>query len=209
MIKDGIYYGVGFGLAALAIGLAFSPWWAAPLALLAAFCLWFFRDPEREIPDGPVAVSAADGVVTHVRELGDGRQRVSVFLNIFDVHVNRSPVAGRVTAVEYDRGGYRMAHLETASERNERNALTIQPDREGASPVVVKQIAGLVARRIVCYKKVGDTLARGERFGLIKFGSRTDVELGPEWELTIQVGDRVAGGSSVIARLRADREPPH
>jgi len=207
MIKDGIYYGAGFGLAALAVGLVFSPWWAAPLALVAAFCLWFFRDPERKIPEGPVAVSAADGVVTHVRELGDGRTRISVFLNIFDVHVNRTPVAGTLEAVEYSRGRFKMAHLESASERNERNALTIQPDRPDASPVVVKQIAGLVARRIVCYKQAGDRLAAGERFGLIKFGSRTDVELGPEWELTVRVGDRVAGGSSVIARLRDATEP--
>ena len=206
MVKDGIYYGAGFGLAAALVAVWFSLWWAAPLALVAAFCMWFFRDPERVIPDGPVAVSAADGKVVHIRELGDGRVRLSVFLNIFNVHVNRTPVAGRVTAIDYDRGGYAMAHLESASERNERNALTIQPEHPGATPVVVKQIAGLVARRIVCYKKVGDTLAAGERFGLIKFGSRTDVEFGPEWELTVRVGEKVAGGSSVIARLRAASE---
>ena len=201
MVKDGIYYGLGFGLAALAMGLVFSPPWAVPLAILAAFCLYFFRDPHREIPDGPVAVSPADGVVVHIRDTPDGGRRVSIFLNVFDVHINRSPIAGRIVEVEYKHGRYMMAHKEDASQDNERNSLTIEPDDPRVSPIKVTQIAGLVARRIVCYKKVGDSVDKGERFGLIKFGSRTDLHLGPEWRLEVSKGQRVAGGSSIIARF--------
>jgi phosphatidylserine decarboxylase len=129
--------------------------------------------------------------------------RISIFLNIFDVHVNRCPVAGRITAIEYKSGAYLMAHKELASDENEQNTLTIEPSSAGRNPVVVKQIAGLIARRIVCYKKIGEHVTKGERFGLIKFGSRTDIFLGPEWETTVKVGERVAGGSSVLARLRS------
>lgn len=203
MVKDGIYYGLGFGLAALAVGLIFSPPWAVPLAILAAFCLYFFRDPHREIPDGPVAVSPADGVIVHIRDTPDGGNRVSIFLNVFDVHINRSPIAGRIVEAEYNHGRFMMAHKADASEANERNALTIEPDDPNLSPLKVTQIAGLVARRIVCYKKVGDPVKKGERFGLIKFGSRTDLHLGPEWRLEVIKGQRVAGGSSIIARLEA------
>ena len=202
MVNDGIYYGLGFGLAALAIGLIFSPPWAVPLAVLAAFCLYFFRDPNRQIPEGPVAVSPADGVVVHIRETPDGGRRVSIFLNIFDVHINRSPIDGRIVEAEYKHGRYMMAHKEDASQDNERNALMIEPDNPKLSAVKVTQIAGLLARRIVCYKKVGDSVAKGERFGLIKFGSRTDLHLGPEWRLEVSKGQRVAGGSSVIASLK-------
>jgi len=203
VVKDGIYYGLGFGLAALAVGLIFSPPWAVPLAILAAFCLYFFRDPHREIPDGPVAVSPADGVIVHIRDTPDGGNRVSIFLNVFDVHINRSPIAGRIVEAEYNHGRFMMAHKADASEANERNALTIEPDDPNLSPLKVTQIAGLVARRIVCYKKVGDPVKKGERFGLIKFGSRTDLHLGPEWRLEVIKGQRVAGGSSIIARLEA------
>ena len=201
MVKDGIYYGLGFGLAAVATGLVFSWLCAIPLIGLGAFCMYFFRDPHREIPEGDVAVSPADGVIVHIRDTPDGGHRVSIFLNVFDVHVNRSPVAGRITEAEYNHGRFMMAHKEDASEENERNALTIQPDDPNLSPIKVAQIAGLVARRIVCYKKVGDHLGKGERLGLIKFGSRTDIHLGPEWQLQIRKGQRVAGGSSVVAGL--------
>ena len=202
MVKDGIYYGVGLGAAGLLLSSIFHPAWGAPFFLLAAFCLYFFRDPERTIPDGHVVVSPADGKVVHIRPTPDGGVRISIFLNIFNVHVNRCPVAGRITAIEYKSGSYGMAHKELASEENEQNTLTIQPDRHGAQPVVVKQIAGLIARRIVCYKKIGDRVDKGERFGLIKFGSRADVFLGAEWQTTVQVGDKVAGGSSILATLR-------
>ncbi|MEZ5362998.1 MAG: phosphatidylserine decarboxylase [Bryobacterales bacterium] len=202
MVKDGIYYGVGLGAAGLLLSVVFHPAWGAPFFLLAAFCLYFFRDPERAIPAGDVVVSPADGKVVHMRPTPGGGVRISIFLNIFNVHVNRSPIGGRVTGVEYKTGSYLMAHKELASDENEQNTLTIDPDRPGMQPVIVKQIAGLVARRIVCYKKIGDRVEKGERFGLIKFGSRADVFLGPEWQPTIQVGEKVAGGSSILAKLR-------
>ena len=200
IVKDGVFYGIGLVSAgALAVYLG-GVWWGLPFFLLAGFCLYFFRDPERTIPEGPVAVSPADGKVMLVRTLGDGRRRISIFLNIFDVHVNRAPVTGTVVERTYRKGKYRMAHKEAASEENEQNSLTIE---SGNTRVVVSQIAGLIARRIVCTKDVGDSVQKGERFGLIKFGSRTDLDLGPEWEIVVQPGDRVRGGSSILARMRS------
>lgn len=202
MVRDGLYYGVGLSAAGLFSSTVFHPLWGAPFFVLAAFCLWFFRDPSREIPDGDVAVSPADGKVVHLRPVPGGGTRVSIFLNIFNVHVNRLPVAGRVKSVEYHKGSFAMAHKELASDENERNTLAIEPADARMSEVTVAQIAGLIARRIVCYKRVGDPAGKGERFGLIKFGSRVDVWLGPEWELAVAIGDKVAGGSSVLARLK-------
>ena len=199
IVRDGIYYGVGLAAAGFLISFVFSPAWGSPFFLTAAFTLYFFRDPERQIPYGPCAVSPADGKVVEVRSLENGAHRISVFLNIFNVHVNRVPIAGRITKRRYQRGCFRMAHRADASTQNEQNVLTIEG---GRTTVVVKQIAGWVARRIVCYKDVGETVEKGERFGLIKFGSRMDILLGPEWDLTIRRGDHVKGGSSVIARLR-------
>ena len=201
MVKDGIYYGLGLGAAGLLLSTIFHPAWGVPFFVLAAFCLWFFRDPERKIPNGDVAVSPADGKVVHIRPTPDGGVRVSIFLNIFNVHVNRCPVGGRITGIEYKTGSYAMAHKEIASDENEQNTMTIEPD-DGSSEVTVKQIAGLVARRIVCYKKIGDRVEKGERFGLIKFGSRADLFLGPEWQLAVKVGDKVAGASSIVARRK-------
>ena len=166
--------------------------------MLAAFCLYFFRDPERQIPAGNVCVSPADGKVVRVHPETDGRTRVSIFLNIFDVHVNRSPIEGQVRSVCYSPGRYRMAHLDAASVENERNTLVIG-DTDGVRSVEVTQIAGLIARRIVCHKAQGDHVRKGERIGLIKFGSRVDIVLGPEWDLAVQRGDKVVGGSSVLA----------
>lgn len=199
MVKEGWLYAAALVAAALVFGAALEPWAAVPWGLLAAFCLYFFRDPDRAIPSGSVCVSPADGKVVQVREEPDGRTRVSIFLSIFDVHVNRIPIAGRIRSVHYDRGSFRLAHLEAASVENERNTLVIDGNDEAVS-VEVKQIAGLIARRIVCRKQAGDLVAKGERFGLIKFGSRVDVLLGPEWNLAVARGERVAGGSSVLAR---------
>lgn len=204
MVKDGLYYGAGLSAAGLLVAMILGGWWGIPFFGTAAFCVYFFRDPDRVIPDGPVAVSPADGKVVHVRSLGGGRHRVSIFLNIFNVHVNRVPVSGRVTAVDYQPGKFKMAHLEDASTENEQNTVTIDGP---AGPVTVRQIAGLIARRIVCDKQTGDTVAKGERFGLIKFGSRVDIFLGPEWELTVRPGDKVKGGSSVLAALRGISRP--
>jgi len=199
MVKDGIYYGVGLAAAGALLWYLLNPAFAAPLFLFALFCLYFFRDPDRAIPDGPVAVSPADGKVVSIVGAGAESMRISIFLNIFDVQVNRAPIAGNITGVEYTRGQFLVASREVASSQNERNTVAIAGD---GTCVRFAQIAGLIARRIVFYKKPGDTVAKGERVGLIKFGSRVDIFLGPEWEIQVQVGQRVAGGSSVIARRR-------
>jgi phosphatidylserine decarboxylase len=201
MVVTGIYYAVALLAAGFVTGYFTKPWLGTPFYLLAAFCLWFFRDPERVIPGGKVAVSPADGKVVSVKAVDGGkRTRISIFLNVFDVHVNRTPVEGTVREVKYHTGKFGHAEHEEASDENERNEMTVEtPD---GSRVVFTQIAGLIARRIVCDKKAGDKLERGERIGLIKFGSRMDVFLGPEWEVAVQVGARVSAGSSVIAKRR-------
>lgn len=178
-----------------------SPWLALPLFVLALFCLYFFRDPERAVPSGPVAVSPADGKVVAVKPEAPG-QRLSIFLNIFDVHVNRAPIAGVITDVRYQPGRFLVASREECSVQNEQNVVTLKGE---GTCVVFKQIAGLIARRVVFFKKPGDRVAAGERVGLIKFGSRMDVLFGPEWEITVRPGVRVRAGSSVIAR-RVDFE---
>jgi phosphatidylserine decarboxylase len=201
MVKDGIYYALALSAAGALLWFVLSPAFAVPLFLLAIFCLYFFRDPDRVIPDGPVAVSPADGKVVGIIGDGSGAEctRISIFLNVFDVHVNRAPIAGKITNVEYTKGQFLVASRELASAQNERNTVTIAGD---STCVRFAQIAGLIARRIVCYKKPGDTVAVGERVGLIKFGSRVDIFLGPEWEIKVQSGQRVAGGSSILAQRR-------
>jgi len=199
MVVTGLIY--AFVLAVVGGGLAWMtgfPLAGAPFYLLALFCLWFFRDPEREIPGGPVAVSPADGKVVRIRRRPEGTQ-VCIFLNVFDVHVNRAPIAGKVIAVDYTPGKFLVASKDEASYENERNTMTVEG---GQSTVRFAQIAGLIARRIVCTKKAGDYVTMGERVGLIKFGSRVDVDLGPEWEVTVQEGQRVSAGSSVIAKRK-------
>ena len=199
MVIYGFYY-AGALLAVAAAVTFFLGWpWAVPLIILAAFCLYFFRDPEREIPAGAVAVSPADGKVVVVKE-ENGGHRISIFLNVFDVHVNRTPIPGRIVDIQYKEGEFLVASKEDASHSNEQNIITVEGE---GSRVVFKQIAGLIARRIVCYKKPGDSLAPGERVGLIKFGSRVDVQLGMEWQIAVKVGERVAAGSSVIARKKS------
>jgi phosphatidylserine decarboxylase len=199
MVADGIYYALGLTAGGLLVSYLSRPFYGIPLFILALFCLWFFRDPERAAPAGPVAVSPADGKVVAIRP-EDGGTRISIFLNVFDVHVNRSPIEGRITAVEYHKGKFLVASKEEASTENERNTITVEG---GGSKVVFKQIAGLIARRIVCWKKVGDTVSKGERVGLIKFGSRVDIWFGPEWKIAVREGERVSAGSSVLARKGA------
>ncbi len=198
MVRDGIYYFLAFTTAGVLISLITGPWGGFPLFVLAAFCAWFFRDPERLLPAGPVALSPADGKVVCVVAEGDRQTRISIFLNIFDVHVNRAPIGGVVTDIAYQKGQFLVASREVASSLNEQNVVTIRA--EDGTKVVYKQIAGLIARRIICYKKVGDVVQSGERVGLIKFGSRVDVIFGPEWRVEVTPGMRVVGGSSVIAR---------
>jgi phosphatidylserine decarboxylase len=205
IVKDGLFYAAGLAAAAAIVWWLAGAWFTLPLWLVAAFCLYFFRDPERAIPAGPVAVAPADGKVVAVKPENATANRVSIFLNIFDVHVNRTPIAGTICKVEYQRGRFLVASREDASSRNEQNVVTVQGD--GAC-VVFKQIAGLIARRIVFHKKQGDRVEKGERIGLIKFGSRMDILFGPEWEITVRPGMRVAAGSSVIAR-RVDTSQPY
>jgi phosphatidylserine decarboxylase len=181
-------------LAALATGhrrLAVVP------AGASAFCIWFFRNPERETPAGPVCVSPADGRVVAVRDLGEGWSRISIFLSLFDVHVNRAPIGGTITSIRYQPGRFFVASKDAASAENEQNVITVAGN---GTTVVFRQIAGLAARRIVCWKRAADVVAPGERVGLIRFGSRVDVELGPEWEIETAMGQRVRAGTTVIGR---------
>jgi len=203
MSPYGYYYAGGL-LAGAAIVTYLLGWpYAVPFYLLTAFCLNFFRDPEREVPPGPVAVSPADGKVVAIRPVASGANRISIFLNVFDVHVNRTPIPGKVTCVNYKKGQFLAANKAEASEANEQSILTVAGVVGGVpTTVMFKQIAGLIARRIICYKKPGDILEPGERIGLIKFGSRFDVFLGPEWTIVVHPGDRVSAGSSIIARIR-------
>jgi phosphatidylserine decarboxylase len=200
MVRDGIYYGLGMAVVAGVVGWLAGPAWAVPPLVLGGFFLWFFRDPERSIPAiAGAIVSPADGKVTEIStvQLADGpRTRISIFLNVFDVHVNRSPIAGVIRKVEYRRGKFGNAMGAISAEENEQNIVTVEGE---GHTLIFKQIAGLLARRIVFTKAVGDAVGRGERVGLIKFGSRTDIIMSPEAELRIKVGDRVRGGSSVLA----------
>jgi phosphatidylserine decarboxylase len=202
MVRDGYYYGSVLLLSAFLIGWLTRPAWAIIPVLLAMFFLWFFRDPERVIPDDPSAVvSPADGKVTDVSTVkvgGKQFKRISIFLNVFDVHVNRSPIAGVIRGAHYQTGKFLNAMNPACADCNEQNTVTVEG--EGRT-IIFKQIAGLLARRIVFTKRIGDTVKRGERVGLIKFGSRTDVLMDPSAETRVKVGDRVKGGSSILAFL--------
>ena len=203
MVRDGYFYALPLIAAAVLLGWLTRPGWAIIPCLLALFFLWFFRDPEREIPSDPSAVvSPGDGKVTAVSPLtvGSDRQvRISIFLNVFDVHVNRSPIAGVIREARYQRGKYLNAMNAISAEQNEQNIVTVEGDGQR---IVFKQIAGLLARRIVFYLKVGDRVERGQRVGLIKFGSRVDVLLDASARMNVKVGDRVKGGASILAYLQ-------
>jgi phosphatidylserine decarboxylase len=210
MVRDGIYYALGMAVVAAAIGwLTHSLFFACIPLLLAAFFLWFFRDPERTIPSGAgLVVSPADGKVTDVSSTqlnGVACTRISIFLNVFDVHVNRSPVSGVIKSAVYKKGQFGNAMASVSADDNEQNIVTMEGD---GMTVVFKQIAGLLARRIVFNHKPGEKLARGQRVGMIKFGSRTDVIFPQPAEISVKIGDRVKGGSSVLARVTAPRQTP-
>jgi len=203
MVRDGYIYGLSLLVVAALVRWATISWlWAIPPMLLAAFFLWFFRDPERNIPAGVgLIVSPGDGLVTEAVAIStpDGpRQRVSIFLSVFDVHVNRSPISGVLTAVRYQKGLYLNAMNPSSADRNEQNIVTIRGE---GFEVTFKQIAGLLARRIVFNFSEGERVQRGQRVGLIKFGSRVDVILPAEALLQVRMGDRVQGGASVIAAM--------
>jgi phosphatidylserine decarboxylase len=203
MVRDGYFY--GFGLLVVAGALVWWTggwWWAIVPLLLAAFFLWFFRDPKRVIPaETGLVVSPADGVVTSVSTISTPageKLKLSVFLSVFNVHVNRSPIAGVVSGVHYQKGLYLNALNPDSADKNEQNTVTVAGD---GYEVVFKQIAGLLARRIVFRKRVGDRVERGERVGLIKFGSRVDIVLPGDAVLKVKKGDHVKGGSSVLATV--------
>jgi phosphatidylserine decarboxylase len=204
MVRDGYFYGLPLIAAGLLIGWLTRPAWAIIPFLLAFFFLWFFRDPERAIPqDAGAVVSPGDGKVTDVTMVtvsGEKLTRVSIFLSVFNVHVNRSPIAGVVRDVRYQRGQYLNAMNVVSAELNEQNIVTVEGDGQ---KVVFKQIAGLLARRIVFTSKVGERLERGQRVGLIKFGSRVDVLVDATARMNVKVGDRVKGGASVLAYLES------
>jgi phosphatidylserine decarboxylase len=212
MVRDGYIYALGL-LAVGALLAWFTQVWAwsiIPFAL-AAFFLWFFRDPDRAVPAGEgVIVSPGDGLVTEIAsiETPQGpRQRISIFLSVFDVHVNRSPIGGVLSRVDYQKGKFLNAMNPASAERNEQNSVTVRgrgPD--GGFEVTFKQIAGLLARRIVFRGVVGQTVERGQRVGLIKFGSRVDVVLPAAASLQVKVGERVKGGASVLALMPPGRD---
>jgi len=208
MVRDGYLYAIVLVAAGILLGWLTRPAWAVIPLLLAAFFLWFFRDPERSIPtDAGAVVSPGDGKVTDVSTSVDGDRkqlRVSIFLSVFDVHVNRSPIAGVIREVRYQRGKFLNAMSAICADQNEQNIVTVEGDGQ---KVVFKQIAGLLARRIVFYPKIGDRLERGQRVGLIKFGSRVDVLLDASARMNVKVGDRVKGGASVLAYLQPQARP--
>lgn len=199
MVITGLYFALASAAAGALLGWLTAPWAGTPFYIFALFCLWFFRDPEREIPQGPYALSPADGKIVRIRS-SSRETVVSIFLNIFDVHVNRAPIAGKIVDVVYRPGRFLVASRDEASVQNEMNTITIDGRQ---SLVKFSQIAGLIARRIECYKKPGEYVTAGERIGLIRFGSRVDVHLGPEWSLRVKEGDRVRAGSSILAELKA------
>jgi phosphatidylserine decarboxylase len=172
----------------------------APLALLffllAAFVCYFFRNPNRHIPDGKnLIVSPADGKVVRILQGASGEQIISIFLSIFNVHVTRTPIEGEMTSLEYKRGKFKAAYYDEASRLNEQNVITI---RNNGKEVVVRQIAGLIARRVICWKKPGEKLKRGELIGLIRFGSRVDVIMPQNTSIKVKIGDNVKGGSTIL-----------
>lgn len=198
MAKEGLPFVLVPAL--IAMLLAYFQLWifAAVFAAIALFMAYFFRDPYRESPEGEgLIVAGADGTVTRIDETDEGKL-VSVFMSPLDVHINRSPIAGKVTKAEYIRGKKAPATSNTASFTNERNSLTITGEQ---FTVRCTQIAGIMARRIVCWSREGDELKRGQKFGLIKFSSRTDVLMPSNTELMVKIGDHVKGGETILGRV--------
>ncbi len=207
MVRDGYIYGLSFLAVAGLLKWATGIWaWSIAPVLLAAFFLWFLRHPRRTVPAGAgLIVSPGDGLVTETAAIATpegSRQRISIFLSVFDVHVNRSPIGGILSGVRYQKGQYLNAMNPAAADHNEQNIVTVRGEGgdEGIE-VTFKQIAGLLARRIVFSPRLGDKVERGQRVGLIKFGSRVDVLLPAEAALRVKVGQRVKGGESVLAAM--------
>lgn len=205
MVRDGYIYALSLLAVAAAIMWLTGAWaWGIAPVLLAAFFLWFFRDPHRVIPTGNgLIVSPGDGLVTETASITTPEgtlKRISIFLSVFDVHVNRAPISGTVSRIHYQKGQYLNAMNPASAERNEQSVVTLRGEgADSGLEITFKQIAGLLARRIVCRCAEGQTFERGQRVGLIKFGSRVDVLLPANAELRVKVGDRVKGGASVLA----------
>jgi phosphatidylserine decarboxylase len=212
MVRDGYIYGIGLLLVAGALAWFTGGWaWGIAPVLLAVFFLWFFRDPPRTIPTGGgLIVSPGDGHVTETASITTPvgpLQRISIFLSVFDVHVNRAPISGVLSHVRYQKGRFLNAMNPASADRNEQNLVTVRGEGADAGyEVTFKQIAGLLARRIVFRCKEGQRVERGQRVGLIKFGSRVDVLVPAEAELRVKVGERVRGGSSVLAAVHSTVE---
>ena len=213
MIKEGYKFAAPpllLAAALLALSSSGSPWHLARLIVecvlvaLGLFVLYFFRDPNRTIPgDADAVVSPADGHVVEILEEpmnGTPGRRISIFLSVFDVHVNRSPIAGRIAKVEYKPGRFYAAMRKRASEQNEMNVITVTTPR---GDIVFKQIAGAIARRVLCWKAPGDVVGLGERIGMIRFGSRVDIWLPMDSQIVVRRGQKVAGGSSILAKWKS------
>jgi phosphatidylserine decarboxylase len=204
MVRDGYLYGFALLAVAVVVHLFTGGWvWSIIPVLLAIFFLWFFRDPRRAIPQGEgLVVSPADGKLTaieHVMTPTGESVRLSIFLNVFNVHVNRSPITGTLREVRYQKGEFLNAMNPQSAEKNEQNLAVVESD--DGYEVAFKQIAGLLARRIVFQRKAGDRLERGERIGMIKFGSRVDVLMPAYAEIRVKIGDHVKGGATVLAHI--------
>lgn len=212
--REGYPFIAGFALATLVLGLVWGPLFWIGL-ILTGWCAYFFRDPERVTPvDDRFVISPADGVVSAIgpaippRELGLGTSemtRISVFMNVFSCHVNRSPVRGRITRIEHRPGKFLNAELDKASSENERNGLVIESPH---GTIAVVQVAGLVARRIICWVDAGANIGVGDRFGLIRFGSRLDVYLPADAVPRVAIGQTAVGGESIIAEFGGEQSSP-
>lgn len=213
MVKEGYKFATPplvLGIVLLVLGQEFLTWRTtlgivgAVFVVLGFFVLYFFRDPERHIPaDADAVVSPADGhvvVITDEPLNGTPGQRISIFLSVFDVHVNRTPVAGRIASVNYKPGRFYAAMRKKASEQNEMNVITVATPR---GEIVFKQIAGAIARRVLCWKSAGESVGLGERVGMIRFGSRVDVWLPADAQILVSRGQKVAGGSSILAKWKS------
>ena len=202
MPREGYPFAAAALLAALVVNLTAGGYWSIPFWLIALFVLQFFREPQRAVPaDADSVVSPADGKVVAIGEAidpisGQTATRIAIFLNVFSVHSNRIPVDGTIVRKEYRAGKFLNAAVDKSAEENERNAIIIRT--QDSREVTCIQIAGLIARRILCYVDSGDTVEKGQKYGFIRFGSRVELFLPPEYRVSVSIGDTVKGGSDII-----------